>query len=58
MLRRVYRRLKGWRFFKRALERFLHWRMGWLLLGLSHHLSDRLGEGSRKNERPVLSEGQ
>ncbi len=28
--------------------------MGRLLLGLSHHLPDRLGEGYRKNKRPVL----
>jgi len=53
MLRRIYRRLKGRRFFKRTLERLLHWRMGRLLLGLSHHLPDGLGEAviGKTNDR-------
>jgi len=57
MLGRVYWRLKGQRFFKRTLERFLHWRMGRLLPGLSHHLPDPLGEGYRKYKHGFLAGG-
>jgi len=47
MLRGVYRRLKGWRFFRRTLERFLHWRIRRLLLRLDHlHLTVSASEAA------------